>query len=67
MGGSDTASIRSGGSSMSAAKLHAVRNGAYRVSRIPKEMVTTQDDLMSQLKPSWDLGYSNGKGSSKDF
>ncbi|KAK7522246.1 hypothetical protein IWZ03DRAFT_113515 [Phyllosticta citriasiana] len=67
MGGSDTASVRSGGSSMSAAKLHAVRNGAYRVSRIPKEMVTTQDDLMSQLKPSWDLGYSNGKGASKDF
>ncbi|KAK8168009.1 hypothetical protein BKA80DRAFT_307838 [Phyllosticta citrichinensis] len=67
MGGSDTASVHSGGSSMSAAKLHAVRNGAYRVSRIPKEMVTTQDDLMSQLKPSWDLGYSNGKSPSKDF
>ncbi|KAF4312964.1 hypothetical protein GTA08_BOTSDO00848 [Botryosphaeria dothidea] len=53
--GSDAASIRSGGSGISAAQLHAVRAGAYRVSRVPKEMVGTKDDLMTSLKPTWDL------------
>jgi hypothetical protein len=29
----------------------AVRTGAYRVSRIPKEVVGTKDDIMGALKP----------------
>ncbi|KAF2461576.1 hypothetical protein BDY21DRAFT_368759 [Lineolata rhizophorae] len=52
--GSDAASIRSSGSGMSATQHRALRAGAYRVSRIPKEVVSTKDDLMSQLKPTWD-------------
>ncbi|GME32973.1 hypothetical protein GTA08_BOTSDO00848 [Neofusicoccum parvum] len=57
--GSDAASVRSGGSGISAAQLHAVRAGAYRVSRIPKGMVGTRDDLMTSLKPTWDLRDTN--------
>ncbi|KAF2086084.1 hypothetical protein K490DRAFT_44889, partial [Saccharata proteae CBS 121410] len=53
--GSDAASIRSNGSGLSSAQIHAVRAGAYRVSRLPKDMVGTKDDFTEQLKPSWDL------------
>ena len=31
-------------------QLDAVRAGAYRVSRIPKEYVTSREDLSSQLR-----------------
>lgn len=55
-GGSDSGSIRSARSGISAMQLDAVRAGAYRVSRIPKEMVTTRDDLALQLKPRMDMG-----------
>ncbi|MCJ1386478.1 hypothetical protein MMC17_009604 [Xylographa soralifera] len=56
--GSDAGSIRSGrstSSAMSAAQMHSVRAGAYRVSRIPKEMVGTKDELSDSLRPKWDL------------
>ncbi|MCJ1287056.1 hypothetical protein MMC26_006404 [Xylographa opegraphella] len=56
--GSDAGSIRSGRSTttaMSAAQVHSVRAGAYRVSRIPKEMVGTKDELSDSLRPKWDL------------
>lgn len=58
---SDAGSIRSNRSNMSRAQLGALRAGAYRVSRIPKEVVGTRDDLLSQLRPSWDQrGVSPG-------
>ncbi|KAF2142549.1 uncharacterized protein K452DRAFT_326432 [Aplosporella prunicola CBS 121167] len=53
--GSDAASIRSNGTGISAQQMQAVRNGAYRVSRLPAQAVGTKDDMMSALKPSWDL------------
>lgn len=40
---------------MSAAQMHNIRSGAYRVSRIPKEMVGTRDEITSALKPQWNL------------
>lgn len=56
---SDAGSIRSGrsnGSAMSAAQIHSLRAGAYRVSRIPKELVGTKDEINTSLKPSWKVG-----------
>ncbi|TKA42447.1 hypothetical protein B0A54_06897 [Friedmanniomyces endolithicus] len=50
-GGSDAGSVRSARSGISARQLDAVRAGAYRVSRIPKEMVTSREDLTAQLRP----------------
>ncbi|PVI07856.1 hypothetical protein DM02DRAFT_234598 [Periconia macrospinosa] len=52
---SDAGSIRSNRSGMSQAGRLAIRNGAYRVSKIPKEMVTTKDDLAAQLRPQMSL------------
>lgn len=52
---SDAGSIRSNRSGMSTAGRMAVRNGAYRVSKIPKEVVGTKDDLMNSLRPKLDL------------
>lgn len=52
---SDAGSIRSNRSAMSAAQLHSIRAGAYRVSRIPKEVVGTKTDIAASLKPTWDL------------
>ncbi|KAF2769602.1 hypothetical protein EJ03DRAFT_351106 [Teratosphaeria nubilosa] len=54
-GSSDAGSIRSARSGISAMQMDAVRAGAYRVSRIPKEMVTTRDDLANQLRPKMSL------------
>ena len=53
--GSDAGSIRSARSGISARQLDAVRAGAYRVSRIPSEVVTTREDLASQLRPKMNL------------
>ncbi|KAI9797176.1 MAG: hypothetical protein M1825_006035 [Sarcosagium campestre] len=56
--GSDAGSIRSGRSNrsaMSAAQVHNIRTGAYRVSRLPKDFVGTKADITSSLKPTWDL------------
>jgi hypothetical protein len=52
---SDAGSIRSNRSGMSAAGRYAVAHGANRVSKIPKEMVFTKDDMMSQLRPKLDM------------
>ncbi|KAK3115713.1 hypothetical protein LTR53_004677 [Teratosphaeriaceae sp. CCFEE 6253] len=53
--GSDAGSIRSARSGISAMQLDAVRAGAYRVSRIPKEMVTSREDLSAQLRPKLNM------------
>jgi len=53
---SDAGSIRSNRSGMSAAGRMAVRTGAYRVSRIQKDVVGTKDDLMESLRPKLDMG-----------
>jgi hypothetical protein len=52
---SDAGSIRSNRSGISQAQLSAIRNGAYRASRIPKEAVFSKDDMASQLKPQWGM------------
>ncbi|KAI9819421.1 MAG: hypothetical protein M1832_003984 [Thelocarpon impressellum] len=54
-GASDTGSIRSNRSAMSATQLHSIRTGAYRVSRIPKGVVGTRNDFASELRPTWDM------------
>jgi hypothetical protein len=33
----------------------AVRNGAYRVSKIPKGVVSTKDDMFVNLRPTMDM------------
>ncbi|KAL8953204.1 MAG: hypothetical protein Q9222_000939 [Ikaeria aurantiellina] len=53
--GSDTGSIRSNRSAMSAQQLHSIRTGAYRVSRIPKEVVGTKTEINESLRPSWNM------------
>jgi len=53
--GSDSGSIRSNKSGMSPATLQSLRAGAYRVSRIPKDMVGTKQDIALSLKPTWEL------------
>ncbi|KIW99635.1 uncharacterized protein Z518_11048 [Rhinocladiella mackenziei CBS 650.93] len=52
---SETGSIRSNRSGVSAMHLHNIRTGAYRVSRIPKEVAGTKDELAAALRPQWDL------------
>ncbi|KAF8248285.1 hypothetical protein K440DRAFT_256733 [Wilcoxina mikolae CBS 423.85] len=54
---SDAGSIRSNRSGTSALQVQNIRNGAYRVSRIPTDVVPLKDDMTSGLKPTWDLGY----------
>lgn len=58
--GSDGGSIRSGTSGRSghidAMHMHNIRQGAYRVSRLPADMVGTVDDLKSSLRPRLDMG-----------
>lgn len=49
--GSDAGSIRSNRSGISAAGRMGVRNGAYRVSKIPKGVVGTKDDITQSLRP----------------
>ncbi|KAL8834737.1 MAG: hypothetical protein Q9176_007344 [Flavoplaca citrina] len=53
--GSDTGSIRSNRSAMSAQQLQSIRSGAYRVSRIPKEVVGTRTEINESLKPNWGM------------
>jgi hypothetical protein len=52
---SDSGSIRSNRSGMSAAQLHSIRAGAYRVSRIPQDLGGTRDELTGTLRPQWDM------------
>ncbi|KAK2753953.1 hypothetical protein FQN54_007312 [Arachnomyces sp. PD_36] len=54
--GSDTGSIRSNRTGISAAHAHNLRTGAYRVSRLPAEAVGTRDQITANLRPKWDLG-----------
>jgi hypothetical protein len=75
-GMSDAASMRSGRSGMSAVsnqRLYAMRTGAYRISRLPPELAGSKDDIMSALKPTWDLrgaeqaARSTGRETPTDF
>jgi hypothetical protein len=52
---SDAGSIRSNRSGISTAGLGAIRNGAYRISRIPQDVVFTKEDLATTLKPQWGM------------
>lgn len=52
---SDAGSIRSNNSGMSALQIQNIKNGAYRVSRIPQEVVPAKDAIASNLKPTWDM------------
>lgn len=54
---SDAGSIRSNRSGMTAASRMGVRTGAYRVSRIPKDVVGTKEDITASLRPKMGLGY----------
>ena len=53
--GSSAGSIRSNRSGMSNNAQFAIRSGANRVSRIPKEVVTTKDNILDQLRPQMSL------------
>lgn len=46
---------------MSARQQHAIRAGAYRVSRIPKDVVFTKNDLQSTLKPQWNMHNNDSR------
>ncbi|KAF7595412.1 hypothetical protein BBP40_006032 [Aspergillus hancockii] len=52
---SDSGSIRSNQTGISTTHLQNIRTGAYRVSRLPAETVGTKDDLISNLRPTWDM------------
>lgn len=52
---SDAGSIRSNRSGISNTHMHNIRTGAYRVSRLDGNMVGTRDDMMSSLRPTWDM------------
>lgn len=52
---SETGSIRSNGTNLSRMQLASIRSGAYRVSRIPKEVAGTRDDMFAALRPKWDM------------
>ncbi|TQB68710.1 hypothetical protein MPDQ_002890 [Monascus purpureus] len=54
---SDTGSIHSNRTGLSAAQLYNIRSGAYRVSRLPADTVGTKDDLLANLgRPDWNMG-----------
>lgn len=53
--GSDAGSIRSGKNQLNPHNVQAIRAGAYRVSRIPQEVVPMKDDMAAQLRPTMDL------------
>ncbi|OJJ44825.1 hypothetical protein ASPZODRAFT_18386 [Penicilliopsis zonata CBS 506.65] len=52
---SDAGSIRSNRTGISATHLQNIRNGAYRISRLPADTVGTKDDLYTSLRPTWDM------------
>ncbi|ETN36273.1 uncharacterized protein HMPREF1541_08550 [Cyphellophora europaea CBS 101466] len=53
---SDAGSIRSARSGISRMHEHSIRTGAYRVSRIPREVAGTRDEISDALKPTMDIG-----------
>lgn len=36
-------------------QLANIRAGAYRLSRIPRDVAGTKDDLAAALRPTWDM------------
>ncbi|TGO29699.1 hypothetical protein BPAE_0012g00540 [Botrytis paeoniae] len=52
---SDAGSIRSNKSGISSVQANAIKNGAYRVSKIPQDIVFTKDDMATTLKPEWGM------------
>ncbi|KAF7874350.1 hypothetical protein EAF04_003022 [Stromatinia cepivora] len=52
---SDAGSIRSNKSGISSVQANAIRNGAYRISKIPQDIVFTKDDMATTLKPEWGM------------
>ncbi|EWC45742.1 hypothetical protein DRE_05079 [Drechslerella stenobrocha 248] len=50
---SDAGSIRSNKTGLSAA--YNIRSGAYRVSRLPQDVVPTTESMTNSLKPSWNM------------
>ena len=54
-GGSDSGSVHSGRTGISATHLYNIRNGAYRISRLPPDSVGTKDDMAFSLRPKWDM------------
>jgi hypothetical protein len=52
---SDSGSIRSNRTGISAAHARNIRAGAYRVSRLPVDTVGTKNDITSNLRPQWDM------------
>lgn len=52
---SETGSIRSNRSGLSAMQVRNIRTGAYRVSRIPKNVAGTREEMSEALKPQWNL------------
>ncbi|KAJ5281370.1 hypothetical protein N7478_006742 [Penicillium angulare] len=53
--GSDAGSIRSNRTGINNTHMNNIRMGNYRVSRLPGDMVGTKDDMMSSLRPAWDM------------
>lgn len=52
---SETGSIRSNRSGLSAVQASAIRSGAGRVSRLPGDQVFTQAAMNQTLKPQWGM------------
>lgn len=53
---SDTGSIRSNGTGgLSNVHHWNIRNGAYRISRLPPSTVGTKDDMFNELRPKWNM------------
>ena len=52
---SDSGSVRSNRSNLSKMHLANIRNGAYRVSRIPTDVAGTRSDMAAALRPKWDM------------
>lgn len=53
--GSDSGSIRSNRTGISQTNVQAIRNGAYRISRLPEDMVPKKADMANSLRPNWDM------------
>ncbi|KAJ5683214.1 hypothetical protein N7462_006379 [Penicillium macrosclerotiorum] len=54
-GGSDAGSIRSNRTGISNTHMNNIRMGNYRVSRLAADMVGTKDDMVTSLRPDWDM------------
>lgn len=52
---SETGSIRSNRSGISAVQLGAIRSGAGRVSKLPGDTIFTQAAMEQKLKPAWNM------------